>query len=89
MIVRWVYAETEMAVIQALTKLCNRNWQRTAVVFEVTTGKLLLFDSAAPGDDVDTFISVQIPRGNYVAETLHYNVNADVSIVLHRFMPKP
>jgi len=88
-IVRWVYAENEAAVIQVLTQLSNRNWQRTDVVLEVTNEKLLLFDAAVPGDDIETFIPVQIPKGSYVAETLHYEANKDTSLTLHRFVPKP
>jgi hypothetical protein len=88
-IVRWVYAESEAAVIQALNELSNSNWQRTDVVFEVTTGKLVLFDSASPGYDIETFIAVQIPKGSYVAETLHYDANEATGLTLHRFVPKP
>ena len=87
-IVRWVCAENEAAVIQALNELSNRNWQRTDVVVEVTTGKLILFDSASPGYDIKTFIAVQIPKGSYVAETLHYDAHKDTSLTLHRFVPK-
>lgn len=83
LIVRLVCAENEAAVIKALTTLSNRNWERTDVEFEVTKGRLLLFDSAAPANKIETFILIQIPQGSYVAETLHYNLNNDTSLILH------
>lgn len=88
LIVRWVCAENEAAVHQAMTKLSNRNWERTEVGFEVRTGRLLLFDSAAPGDNIETFILIQLPKGRYAAETMHYEPDTDTALVLHRFVPK-
>lgn len=86
LIVRWVCAENEASVVQALIDLSNRDWERTAVEFEVTTGRLLLFDSAAPGDAIDASISIELPKGRYVAETLQYDPNKDTSLLLHRFV---
>ncbi len=88
LIVRWVYAENEAAVIQALTSLSNRDWERTDVECEVTEGKLWLFDSAVPGNSIEDSILVRIPKGSYVAETLHYNPTSDTSLILHRLVPK-
>ena len=89
MIVRWICAENEAPVIQALTNLSASNWQRTDVVLEVTKGSLLLFDSASPGNDIETFILIQFPKGTYIAETLHYEPNQDTCLILHRFILRP
>lgn len=89
LIVRWVCAENDASVVQALTDLSNRDWERTDVEFEVTRGRLLLFDSAAPGDHIDAFILIELPKGRYVAETLQYDPNKDTSLLLHRFVRRP
>lgn len=86
-IVRWVCGEDMASVINTLTKFSNSNWEKTDVEFEVTKGRLVLFDSAFPGTKIETFILVQMPQGSYVGETLHYNPDKDTSLILHRFVP--
>jgi hypothetical protein len=85
-LVRWVFAENEDEIIKALGTLSINSWERNDVKIEVASEKLVLFDSAFPGYDIDTSISIQIPTGNYIVETLHYTPNAETSLILHRFV---
>jgi hypothetical protein len=88
LIVRWVSGEDEAASIQELTQVPISNWERTNVEIEVVNGRLVLFDSVEPGDNIETFIVIQKPKGTYVAETQHYNPDSNTSLILHRFVPK-
>ena len=86
MLVRWVSAESEEAVIEALRALSNVAWERTAVELKLATGDLTLFDSAFPGNEIDVCLSIEIPAGVYSVESLHYNPNDKISLILHRFI---
>lgn len=89
MLVRWVSAESEEAVIEALRVLSNVAWERTGVELKLATGNLALFDSAFPGNEIDVSLSIEIPAGIYFAETLHYSPNDEISLILHRFITRP
>lgn len=88
LLVRWVCAEDEGQVIDALTALSNGDWERTGVELKNASGRLLLFDSASPGFDIDTFLLIELPKGSYQVETLHYNPDLQTSLILHRFVSK-
>jgi hypothetical protein len=85
-LVRWVFAESEDEIIKALDTLSINSWERNDIEIKVAKEKLVLFDSAFPGYDIDTSISIQIPTGTYIVETLHYTPNAETSLILHRFV---
>jgi hypothetical protein len=84
--VRWVYAENEAAVTHALENLPNAAWQRTEVEFQVSNGRLILFDAACSGSNIDERLEIEIPKGCYVAETMHYQPDEQTSLILHRFV---
>jgi hypothetical protein len=42
-----------------------------------------LFDSAAPGDEVDRSLRAELPPGEYDVCTLRYRPADDISLVLH------
>ena len=88
-LVRWVYAENEAAVIRALDNLPNAAWLRTNVEVQVSNGKLILFDAACSGSNIDEQLEIEIPKGCYVAETLHYQPDEQTSLILHRFVATP
>ncbi|HUQ32045.1 MAG TPA: Imm21 family immunity protein [Pyrinomonadaceae bacterium] len=89
LLVRWVYAESEAAVIRALENLPSAAWLRTDVEFQVSNGKLLLFDAACSGSDIDERLEIEIRKGCYVAETLPYQPDEQTSLILHRFVATP
>ena len=88
-LVRWVFAGNEAAVTHALKDLSNTAWRRLGVGFQVSNGKLILFDAACSGSDIDERLVIEIPKGWYAAETLHYEPDEQTSLILHRFVAVP
>ena len=89
-LVRWVAAENEEQVRAELNSLPSESpWQSADVNFEIYNGQLTLFDSACLGSAIDAFLTIEIPRGSYAVETLHYDPSDKLSLILHRFIPRP
>jgi len=86
LIVRWVCAENETAVINALYNLPDVPWEQTGVSLDLTTGDLILFDSSLPGTDIDDWLNLTVPRGSYSVETLHFQPDKQTSLILHRLL---
>lgn len=84
-LVRWVFAENEAAVIDALSELQETKWKKTGAKIQFSNGKLVLFDSACKGTNIDDNLQIEISKGQYEVETLNYEPNEQTSIILHRF----
>lgn len=88
-LVRWVCAEDEAKVRAVLSSLSSGNqWQPTDVRILVDS-ELILFDSSCPGTDIDDYLTIKIAAGRYTVETLYYSPNDELSLILHRFVPRP
>jgi hypothetical protein len=85
-LVRWVFAENELAVVDVLNNLKVAEWMKTNVNIQFFGGKLILFDSACNGSRVDEKLEIEIENGRYEVETLHYAPNKQTSLILHRFI---
>jgi hypothetical protein len=85
LLVRWIFAENEPAVIDALNNLQEADWQKTGVKMHLSNGKLILFDSACEGTNLDEKLQIEISKGWYEVETLLYEPNKQTSLILHRF----
>lgn len=89
-LVRWVFAEDEAPVREALRSLpIDIHWQPTNVRLEILDGELILFDSSCLGTAIDMYLTIEILPGRYNLETLHYNPNDELSLILHRFVSEP
>ena len=42
-----------------------------------------LFDSSSPGDDVEEYLTAQLPAGDYMVSTLVFEPTQDISLLLH------
>ena len=84
-LVRWMAAESEQAVIEALKALpADLSWQ-TEVSFDSSGEDLVLFDSAWPGKDLPAEVAtLHRPRGRHAVETAVLQ-EEEISLVLHRF----
>jgi hypothetical protein len=89
LLVRWVYAENDIAVVRALEDLPNAAWLRTDIEFHVSNGKLILFDATCSGSDIDERLEIEIPKGCYITETVHYQPDERTSLILYRFVAIP
>jgi hypothetical protein len=84
-LVRWDCAENETAVIESLKYLPEISWQKTDVEFQVKEGKLILFDSACSGSNIDDCLRIEISKARYAIEMLHYKPDNQTSLILYRF----
>lgn len=85
-LVRWMAADSEGAVIELLKALPDSLGWETEVSIELTSDEeLILFDAAYPGNELPSKVGL-IParRGLYAVETAIVE-KEDISLVLHRF----
>jgi immunity protein 21 of polymorphic toxin system len=87
-IARWVCAEDELAVVSALGSVpIDTTWEQTGVNFETSHRELIVFDSSCSSSAIDTYLAIELRPGRYSIETLNYEPNDQVSLILHRFRP--
>lgn len=88
-LVRWMFADNDHNVIQAVQNLSIGSFQPAELTFSVTCPTLVLFDSAFPGVDKDcgATLTITLKEGVYGISTLHYTPDQETSLVLHRLSP--
>jgi len=89
LLVRWLYADGDDAVINAVRLFPEERWRETDISIDLSRGPLILFDSVCPGSDVDCLgtgckIRLDLKPGRYGIGTAIYQPDADTSLVLHR-----
>jgi hypothetical protein len=87
-LVRWVYADSDAHVTQALQQIPQDIWQPSNITFKVSSDTLCLFDSACPGESVtkDNSLIIRVPVGSYSLSTAQYRPNPRIHLCLHGFM---
>jgi hypothetical protein len=85
LLIRWMFAENENAVIDAVNNLQSVTWQKTGIKIDFSGDRLILFDSACVGNQVDEKLEIEISEGRYSVETAHHQPNKETSLILHRF----
>jgi hypothetical protein len=88
LLVRWVYADNEAEVLEAVRSVSTNKWLTMDIEIEMGAGDLVLFDSASAGSAIDSSITIRLTPGTYRAQTLHYNPNENISLILHQFILK-
>jgi hypothetical protein len=68
-----------------LNNLQEADWQKTGVKMHFSNGKLILFDSACEGTNLDEKLQIELSKGWYEVETLLYEPDKQTSLILHRF----
>lgn len=93
LLVRWDYAENEEGVRKALHSTPESIWQETEHTLEVAEGRLLIFDSAYPGESLPNtcgdganvaYLEVVMPPGTYEVDTAEYEPEESTRLVVHR-----
>lgn len=84
-LVCWVYAENKVDATNSLVILPTSGWEKTKVKFQSAGGKLVLFDSAFDGEHFPEKLDVELAKGFYNIETLHYKPNESMYLIIHRF----
>ncbi|MDT5268358.1 MAG: hypothetical protein QOH49_544 [Acidobacteriota bacterium] len=85
-LLRWQWADSEAAVIDAAGDMPEESWESTGLIFQTSGRDLVLFDSAYPGDEPGERLTIQLARGQYGIDTAHYRPDAETSLVLHRLV---
>ena len=62
-------------------------WTATGIIFTATTGRVILFDSAYAGEEIEESLPIPLAAGSYAVETAEYEPDAKTALVLHRFIP--
>lgn len=89
-LVRWVHAPDDAAVLAALTEEVGAPMPGQAGVALPVRAPLVLFDSAYAGRDLPPDrLRIELPPGDYLVETLSLHPDPAVSLLLHRFSPRP
>lgn len=83
-IVRWVWANSEIEVDEVLTNFSlDQEWQETAVTVEFKTENMIIFDSAERGSDLSDYLNLSLAPGNYSISTLFYEPSKETKLLLH------
>lgn len=88
MLIRWLYAENEEEVLEALRRVPHSIWEATGLMFIVGTEPLYLFDAACPGKELtdDERLIVNVNPGSYAVDTASYEPDDKTALILHRFV---
>jgi hypothetical protein len=92
MLVRWMFAQNEAALLNSLESLPDSVFRSENVHFLVDKPPLVLFDSALPGHSVigsGEYLIVAIDPGKYSIETAIYSPNERTGSILHRLALQP
>jgi len=87
-LIRWMWAPTEAVVAEALESTQGTGVQvQEPLEFQITSGDMMLFDSAASGDSVDLVsLRWKLPCGRYLIYTEDFeNADLKVRLIRHRF----
>ena len=89
-IARWVYAESSEGVEKFLkTPVADAKALAPAISFEVTEGKLILFDSAMPWPEIlKNHQRANLEVGSYLVTTEKHQWDKKFSFIVHRFLRK-
>jgi hypothetical protein len=90
--VRWIHAENEEDVVQAVRSVPESLWERFPHTFDVGRAGLLLLDSACPSDDlrpppaegISSWMAVPVPTGTYLVHTADYQPDDRTHVILNR-----
>jgi hypothetical protein len=84
--IRWVAADSDAAVVQALRGLSPSLFAASDLFVKVPAAPMVLFDSAMPGSDIATSsMSVQLLPGRYRIDSALLEPDERTSLILHRF----
>lgn len=89
MMVRVSVTDGEELVEPAVLALAQKGWEQRGVVFEVSTGDCVLFDSTVLGVDAVKAggVAVSMKPGAYSIETSRLAIPG-IDLVAHRLLPK-
>jgi hypothetical protein len=90
-ILRWRWAASEQSLLSALFFSLGRNAIpfRPAGTFLARTAEYLLFDSASPGLDVASSLSVAFRAGIYELGTAMFKPDGSTFALVHRLLAAP
>lgn len=84
-LVRWVYGDSSVSVLEALAELSKAQFEPTGVLFENGSDRVVLFDSAMPGTDILTpYSSTELPPGTYGLDLAHFEPNHRTKLIVLR-----
>ena len=88
-LVRWLYADGEDMILEALSTLTDTSFDGTGIRFQNASNQLVLADSATPGRkiSVENSLQIDLPVGDYIVNSILHQPHARVGLLIHRFAP--
>src|SRR5260221_7899824 len=85
-LIRWVYANSEAEVMEALTHVPETAWRDDGLLLSVGREPLYLLDAAYVGSELegDDHLTIHLPPGRYSIATAEYAPDSQTSLLLHR-----
>ncbi len=85
-LIRWVYANSEAEVIDALTHVPETTWRDDGLLLSVGREPLYLLDAAYAGGELegDDHLTIHLPPGRYSIATAEYEPDSQTSLLLHQ-----
>lgn len=84
LVVRWVYAESDMAAEIAIRNARRLPYRPEAFLFDNGDDIVVLMDAAWPGDAVAEVTRLPLRKGTYGVATAEYKPDSDTFFVVHR-----
>lgn len=85
-LIRWVYANNEADVIDAIEHVSEVTWQDDGMVLCVGREPLYLLDAAYAGRQLegDDYLTIHLSAGKYSIATAEYEPDRRTSLLVHR-----
>jgi hypothetical protein len=85
-LIRWVYANSEAEVMEALKHVPETAWRADGLLLSVCRELLYLLDAAYAGRELkgDNHVTIHLPPGRYSIATAEYEPDSQMSLLLHR-----
>ncbi len=83
-LVRWICGESTVGVESRLAEVSMCVYQRDTCQFHLEAPPLLVFDSAASGREIDSFLAIDLAPGLYEMSTCVWEPDEQTSLLLHR-----
>jgi hypothetical protein len=87
MFVRRLWSDTPEDALDAARAIAADAWTFEEKLFEVSSGAVLLFDSARPGSAPRSVVRIALPPGRYAIATADAEPNEDTCVMAHRLLP--
>lgn len=87
-LVRWIHADSEDAVVSAMSRVPDEVFQSSGLIYPSDGSRMSVFDSALSGRSLaeSEVLKLDLPRGHYDILTSTFRPDENTAILLHRLI---